>query len=230
MIRADAYVRESAIAFLLTRREWAEAFLREIEETRIVHKEDVPDHLVKRFLLFEDPRLRVRVEKIWPAVRPLSSSQKSEGIKKYTTLLRSGTRGNVTRGRDLYLKNCGMCHRLFDEGGTIGPELTGYDRKDVGNMVLHLVDPGADIREGYELQRVSTVDGRVLEGRITHQTGDSFIITPPLGGKPTTLLRNQIADMRIQNISSMPERLLESMTEEEVADFFSYLSAEKKPE
>ncbi|MFK5973978.1 MAG: hypothetical protein QM485_11975 [Flavobacteriaceae bacterium] len=39
--------------------------------------------------------------------------------------------------------------RLFDEGSSLGPDLTGYDRNNTNYLVFSIVDPNADIREGY---------------------------------------------------------------------------------
>ena len=225
--RGDSYVRESALALFSCRKSWAMEFLKEVDETKTIHKDDVPDHLVKKFRLLQDPGIDKLVDKMWPHTRIVSADEKTKRINRYTKILRSGKRGDVAKGRELYLRNCGACHRLFNEGGTLGPELTGYDRLDIDNLLLHIVDPNADIREGFEVQRIVTVDGRIFEGRIKKQTGETTTFEPPLGGKPTTLSRDKIAEMQIQQVSFMPERLLDPMTDQEITDLFTYLKIEK---
>lgn len=225
--RGDSYVRESSLALFASRKSWAVEFLRQVDETRIIHKDDVPDHFVRRFKLLQDPAIDKVVDKIWPDARLVSSAEKTNSINHYAQVLAPGKKGDLTNGRNLFLTTCGGCHRLFNEGGTLGPELTGYDRSDMDYLLLHIVDPNADIREGYEVQRVVTTDGRVLEGRIKKQTGGTTTLEPPLGGKPTTLSKEKIIEMQVQQTSFMPERLLEPMTDQEIRDLFSYLGLEK---
>ncbi|NJO56811.1 MAG: hypothetical protein HC834_11370 [Rhodospirillales bacterium] len=41
-----------------------------------------------------------------------------------------------------------------NQGGDIGPDLTSFNRRDENNLLLAIVNPSAEIREGYrELQR-----------------------------------------------------------------------------
>ena len=71
---------------------------------------------------------------------------------------------------------CGKCHRLFDQGGEIGPDLTPYNRTDAARMLLALVNPSAEVREGYEVFTVLTDDGRVLSGFKVDETDKVFVI------------------------------------------------------
>src|SRR5690606_15587355 len=132
-IRADSYVRESAIALFTLRKTWARDFLREIDTTKVIHPEDVPLQYVKRLRLLRDPDVDRVVDKVWPESRPLTAEEKTTRITHYARLLKAGRNKDLARGRELYLMNCGMCHRLNDEGGQLGPELTGYDRGDLDN-------------------------------------------------------------------------------------------------
>jgi putative heme-binding domain-containing protein len=205
-----------------SRASWAKAFFHEVEETKTIHKDDVPYYLARRFKLLKDPAIDAKIDRLWPEVRPLSAAEKSERRDKYSSLLKTGN-GDVAKGRMLYLTTCGACHRLFDEGGTLGPELTGYDRSNPQYLLLQIVDPNADIREGYESQRVVTKNGRTIEGRINKQSGGSVTIAPAFGGPSTTLSGEKIATMEVEDISLMPERLLDNMTDAEIRDLFSFL-------
>lgn len=221
-IRGDSYVREAALSLLASRASWAKDFFREVEETKTIHKDDVPYYLARRFKLLKDPAIDEKVNKLWPEVRLLTAVEKSERIEKYSSLLKT-QKGDVAKGRTLYLTTCGACHRLFDEGGTLGPELTGYDRSNPQYLLLQIVDPNADIREGYESQRVVTRNGRTIEGRITKQSGGSITLAPAFGGPTTTLSQQKIATMEVEHVSLMPERLLDHLTDAEIRDLFSYL-------
>ena len=62
------------------------------------------------------------------------------------------------------MQNCGRCHLLFEEGGRIGPDLTPFARTNLDRMLISVVNPSLEIREGFENYVVVTIDGRVLNG------------------------------------------------------------------
>ncbi len=220
-LRGDLGVREAAMDLFASRRNWASELLSSIENTKKINKNDVPEQVARRLKLLNDPVITKTIERIWPNLKLVASSEKNTMIAKYIKIIRSG-RGDSKRGRVLFLRSCGGCHRLFKEGGDIGPDLTGYERRNINSMLLNIIDPNADIREGYVIHRVTTTDGRSLEGKILARNGDSFTLQS-LNGKEITLSSKQIKEMKAQQISTMPERILDSLTEQEVKDIFSYI-------
>ncbi|HEY1062270.1 MAG TPA: c-type cytochrome [Daejeonella sp.] len=220
-MRGDLGVREAAMDLFASRRNWARELLSSIENTKKISKNDVTEQVARRLKLLNDPMITKSVERIWPNLKLVASSEKNTMIAKYIKIIRSGE-GDSKRGRVLFLRSCGGCHRLFKEGGDIGPDLTGYERRNINSMLLNIIDPNADIREGYVIHRVTTTDGRSLEGKILARNGDSFTLQS-LNGKEITLSSKQIKEMKAQQISTMPERILDSLTEQEVKDIFSYI-------
>ena len=220
--RDNVYVREAAISLFASRKEWAMDFFNEIEHPKTISPDDVDYHLARRFRLLQDEEINTRADRIWPNSKLLTSEEKTKRINAYGKLIGTGEQ-NVKKGRTLFLSNCGSCHQLNGEGGISGPELTGYDRSNPDYLLLHIVDPNADIREGYEVQRIVTTDGRILEGRLKSQSGGTITIEPPLGGKSTVLSQERIAAMEVQQTTYMPERILEPLSDEEVSDLFAYL-------
>ncbi|MDX1314844.1 MAG: c-type cytochrome, partial [Eudoraea sp.] len=220
--RDNVYVREAAISLFASRKEWAMDFFNEIEQPKTISPDDVEYHFARRFRLLQDEQINERADRIWPSSKLLTSEEKTKRINAYGKLIGKGEQ-NVKKGRTLFLSNCGSCHQLNGEGGLSGPELTGYDRSNPDYLLLHIVDPNADIREGYEVQRIVTTDGRILEGRLKSQSGGTITIEPPLGGKSTVLSQDRIAAMEVQQTTYMPERILEPLSDEEVSDLFAYL-------
>ncbi|HSI75449.1 MAG TPA: PVC-type heme-binding CxxCH protein [Lunatimonas sp.] len=221
-IRADSYVREAAISLFATRAEWAKALFNEIENSRIISPDDVPIHLAQNFSFLEDPTIKKRAETHWPGIRPATATEKTNQINALKAILTT-EKGDEVRGKSIYVDTCGACHRMKGSGGIIGPELTGYDRKNLDYMLLHIVDPNADIREGYETYQIQTKDGRLLVGSVASQSGGTIELMPIFGNKRTVIPEERILTKKIQQVSSMPERTLSTLTEEEVKDLFAYL-------
>jgi putative heme-binding domain-containing protein len=223
--RGDAAARNSAIDLLVSRATWTKELLKAIDESKTISTADLPDEAARRMKLLNDPEIEKNVYKLWPNIKPVSLSEKDQSMAKYSQALRSGS-GDADKGRVLYLTHCGRCHRLFDMGGNIGPDLTGYERSNTNYLLQNIIDPNTFIREGYGVYQVTTSDGRTLEGKIVSRNGNALTFEPPLGGRKITLLTSQIKEMKEEQASVMPERLLDGLTDQEVRDLFSYLRKE----
>lgn len=219
--RGDEGVRNAAIDLFASRSEWTHDLLHAIEKTKKISKGDVPEQVARRLKLLNDPGIAKAVDRFWPNVKLATSSEKNETITKYSKLIKSGT-GDQNKGRALFSMHCGSCHRMFNEGGEIGPDLTGYERSNVNYLLLNIIDPNADIREGYVVHRITTMDGRILEGKIAARNGDALTLQS-LAGKEITLSATQIKEMKALQTSIMPERILDPLTDQEISDLFAYL-------
>ncbi|MDO8994363.1 MAG: c-type cytochrome, partial [Daejeonella sp.] len=219
--RGDAGVRNVALELFATRASWANQLFIAIGETKRISKEDVSDQLARRLKLLNDTKITALADRYWPNVKLSSSSEKNEALAKYSKLIKTGS-GDIENGRVLYLANCGYCHRLFNEGGSIGPDLTGYERSNVNYFLLNIIDPNADIREGYGLHRIITTDGRTIEGKIVASNGDTHTIQTQ-AGKEIILSLKQIKEMKALPVSIMPERILDRLKDQEVKDIFAYI-------
>ncbi|GAA4307417.1 HEAT repeat domain-containing protein [Compostibacter hankyongensis] len=222
VFHADYYDRLAALNVLATRAEWARGLLTEIVKTRKISPKEIPDEIVHRLKLLGEQDINDAVEKLWPDARPLTSSEKAGTMSRVSKLIRSAP-GDTTKGHTLFLSTCATCHRLNGEGGNIGPDLSGYDRHDLQTLLINIVDPNADIREGFEVQRIIMADGRTLEGRIVSRSGKSVTIRPPLGGEQMVLSADKIREIRPRLTSTMPERLLDKMPDRDVRDIFAYI-------
>jgi putative heme-binding domain-containing protein len=238
-LRYDPDTRDAALALLVSRPDWAQELLNGIDLVKqiskerqqegdkiatrnLINKEDVPEAIVRQLKLLNDPAINATVDRLWPGVRLATSDEKSQRIARVFSILKSA-RGNAGAGRSIFTARCGSCHRLFDNGGNIGPDLTGYDRRNINDLLLNIVDPNADIREGYVNYLVNTKDGRTLAGTVTSRSTEEVTLQP-VAGEAITLAMDQIKDIKAQPISLMPERLLGGLTDKEIRDLFAYLT------
>src|SRR6185295_7822589 len=99
---------------------------------------------------------------------------------------------------------------LFGEGNTIGPELTGADRKNVDWLLSQIVDPSAFIRPEYVNHNVEMKDGRSFTGLLV-ESGDSAFTLLDAQNQRTVLNRAEVKEVRVSEISLMPEGLLEPL-------------------
>ncbi|MGH7140390.1 MAG: c-type cytochrome, partial [Pirellulales bacterium] len=125
-------------------------------------------------------------------------------------------------GKKLFTANCAKCHTLFGQGGQIGPDLTSYKRDDVANMLVNIVNPSAEVREGFETYQVLTDDGRIVSGFLVDRDNQVLVLRGA-DGQTISLAQAEIDEMAPLRKSLMPEGLLEKFSQQDVRDLFAYL-------
>ena len=89
-------------------------------------------------------------------------------------------------------------------------------------MLNSVVDPSAEIREGFENFTVLTDDGRVLTGFIADQDSQVLVLRNA-EGQSISIEQKAIEDKKANEKSVMPEGLLDGLSESQVSDLFSFL-------
>lgn len=174
------------------------------------------------------PKVSKRLQSIWPD-HPALTGNKSGLFEKYRKLMTGDALDNADtqQGRLLFQSLCSSCHKLYDEGGAIGPELTGSDRRNVNYLLENIIDPGASLAENYRLTVATLKDGRVLSGSIAGE--DDGEIRLQTIGEEVTLRRDDIAHLETSELSLMPEGLLSPLSNEQALNLFAYLMSDHAP-
>ena len=141
-------------------------------------------------------------------------------MERYATVLAGA--GDPYPGKKLYMQMCGKCHTLHAIGGKIGPDLTTYKRDDLRQMLIHIVNPSAEIREGFETQVALTKDGRVVTGFLVEQDQQTVTLRSP-DGQTVSLERSELDELNKSRKSLMPEGQLKDLTDEQLRNLFAYL-------
>ena len=131
------------------------------------------------------------------------------------------------RGRVLFAAaKCFACHRYNDEGGGLGPDLSGVaGRFSARDLLESIIVPSKTISDQYESVTVATTDGRVITGRIVNLNGDNLMINPDMldPNNMVNVPRSKIEEIKRSPVSMMPVGLLNSLKKDEILDLFAYL-------
>ena len=130
--------------------------------------------------------------------------------------------GSPILGRTVFRTTCASCHTLFGEGGQIGPDLTSHDRGDPRALLVHVVNPSATIREGYETTVIVTDEGRTLSGFVVEED-PGLVLLRTADGRTVSVPRDSIDDLHRSPVSIMPAGLLRPLDDQQVRDLFAYL-------
>ncbi len=213
-------LRSSAGAMLVGKPAGAQAWLAALEAEQ-VKAADLPLEVVRMLRLHSESTLQARINKHYPPIGnvDLPTAQKKTAQLSQTIL---GGNGDPYRGKKLYMESCGRCHVLFDQGGLVGPNLTGYQRDQLSTLLMNVVAPNLEIREGFQAMVALTGDGKLVTGFIERESPDQLIMRS-IDGQTHTLDRDDIESLKPQPSSLMPEGLLDSLTTEQLCDLFAYL-------
>ncbi len=220
-MRAEPDLRYETLSLFASRASWANELMKKVFETREIKQEEIPVDILQQIKMLDDPELVSLLESRWPKLKTTPADEMKIELARVRKALASKI-GDPEAGQLIYQRSCESCHRLFGKGGDIGPELTGYDRKDLETLTLNIVNPNADIREGYVNYLIQKTDGQVIMGTIKDQSGGQVIIQP-FGGTELTLAESEISKMEPQKTSIMPERLLTPLSDQQIRDLFAYL-------
>ncbi|MCA9085419.1 MAG: c-type cytochrome [Planctomycetaceae bacterium] len=213
-------VRLVAETLLASRPVWVLQLLDAVDNGS-VRAETVSDTALRKMLLHNQDGIQDRIQKHWGSVAGASTEQMQAELARLNDLLNSGS-GNPKQGKPLFMNNCGKCHRLFDEGGQIGPDLTSFKRDNQERILSNVVNPNLEIREGFENYVVVTADGRVVNGFLADQDSQ-VVVLRGVDGQNLILRRDEIDEMQKSPLSIMPEGTLRTLSDQQIRDLFAYL-------
>jgi putative membrane-bound dehydrogenase-like protein len=217
-----AGARPDAIQTLSSRAAWAMALLDAVEAGR-VPRTDLSAFTARQLLNLQDKRLTERVNLLWGTARE-TAADKAKLIADYKTKLTSRMldRGDRAAGRVVFQQACANCHKLFDAGGQIGPNITGAQRQNIDYLLENLVDPSGAVVRDYQMQIIETQAGRIITGLVVAETPAA--VTIQTVNEKVVVPAGEIEGRVTSDVSMMPDGLLQKLTIEQVRDLIAYVS------
>ncbi len=160
-------LRADAISLLAGRASWSLPLLRSVDANQ-VDPGTFPPVAIQTLRLHRDPQIVSLVRKHWGEPKGAASAEHRARIEQISGLIQEGS-GVPKPGKAIFAQRCAKCHTLFGQGGKVGPDLTSYRRDDLPTMLLSIVSPSAEIREGFASHLIATTDGRTLLGTLIDQ-------------------------------------------------------------
>ena len=135
--------------------------------------------------------------------------------------------GEAARGRDLFLKatgvSCRNCHRVGNQGKSVGPELTHVAKKlDRAKLLESLLEPSKAIDPKFATWLVQTKSGKVHSGLLMEQS-DAEVVLRDAQNNDHRIPAAEVDELFRLQTSLMPERLLRDLTPQQAADLIAWL-------
>ena len=222
--RFDNSAKSSSVDVLIARASSALRLLDEVDAKRIPAR-DVSAAQARQMLALKNKSVATRLKNVWGSLNSTPQEKKTR-IAELKASLTPATLldANLSRGRELFNKQCSACHRLFGEGQTIAPELTGSGRRDLDYLLGNVVDPNAAVPADFRLSVVALESGRVISGSIVSQTKQQ--LTLQTRTEQVFVNRDEIEELKTLSTSLMPEGLLKDLTPAEIRDLLAYLMSD----
>jgi len=222
----SAEEKVDAIGTLASRKDFALALLAAVEK-KLVPRRDISAYAARQMFALGDAKVTERLRDVWGEIRETTASRQKQ-LAKYKAQLTTAALKNADprNGRLVFSKTCQQCHKLYGQGGTIGPDLTGSNRADLDYLLANIIDPGAEVARDFRMSVVRTKDDRVITGiiaertpaRVTIQTDRERIVLSP----------DDVTDVKDSALSIMPEGQLDALSREQVRDLIAYLMGKEQ--
>jgi putative membrane-bound dehydrogenase-like protein len=170
-----------------------------------------------RLMLNKDSTIRERA-------RVLFTKDKEDAkrlSKEYQQVI--DLKGNAVPGREVYLKNCAICHQVRGKTGVaFGPDLGTVRNWTKADILANIIDPNLSISGGFDLWNVELNNGDIAQGVIISETAAAITLRNN-GQLDRTVSRQEIKSIRSTNISAMPSGLAKNISYQQMADLISFL-------
>lgn len=199
-----------------------------LENIRLVAIENLPDdpELKSRLASVLEPPKASEVE----VSRPPRPVVKAWAVDDLTgELLKTDQEYDFEQGKRVFAEaQCFKCHRVGDQGGVLGPDLTAAGRRFTArDLLISIIEPNKEISDQYGATQFLTDSGEVVVGRVINIKSDKLMVLTNMldPSSLTTLLRDQVEEARPASTSMMPAGLLDTFTQAEIIQLVTYLRA-----
>jgi putative heme-binding domain-containing protein len=131
---------------------------------------------------------------------------------------------DLARGRAVFDKRCGVCHRWQETGHAVGPDLAALSDRSTEAMLIAVLDPNRAVENRYLSYTATTDAGRTFTGMLADETGGAITLLEQ-EGKRHVLQRSELDELTCTRVSLMPEGLEKDLSPQDLADVIALLQS-----
>ncbi|MBL9142832.1 MAG: c-type cytochrome [Verrucomicrobiaceae bacterium] len=121
---------------------------------------------------------------------------------------------------------CFTCHRFDNQGGMVGPDLTGSGgRYSPHDLLDQIINPSKVINEQFVPSVLTKENGEQVIGVVVNLSGDTVQLNTDLTdpNQRVGVDRKTVKSIEPSKVSPMPPMLLSMLTKEEILDLLAYV-------
>ena len=224
--KLEQELQPRAIELLTQRPVWAKELLQAVGRKEIPTSA-INANQIARLQSSRDAELAALVLRQWGTVRTERNPAREKVIADVRRLLTEKS-GDPHQGHKVFTRVCGQCHKIHGTGQDVGPDITLNGRSSFEQLLSNVLDPSLVIGASYQARTVVTSDGRVLTGLLSEDNAQRVVLKMQ-GGKLETVARDDVEELRVSQLSMMPEGLETQLNPDEMVDLFAFLVLDKPP-
>lgn len=154
------------------------------------------------------------------------SSMLGERNNKLAAMMPLIIDGDPEHGKRIFFSRraaCSSCHRIEQEGGQVGPDLSQIGRiRTERDLLEAIVFPSSSFARGYEPYTIVTNSGRTYSGVIQSETAAEIVLVTT-DQRTIRILRSEIDLLKQSAVSVMPQGINKQLSMEELRNLIAYL-------
>ncbi|HWF18679.1 MAG TPA: ThuA domain-containing protein, partial [Verrucomicrobiae bacterium] len=210
-------LQDAILNQLYKRADWTMAFLDAIESKKI-NLAALGPLAINRLRTHSNADVAARANKLIDALRGPETKEKDALIAKFTPIVTQP--GDAVRGKELFAKNCAVCHKFKGAGKDVAPDLTGMGAHGAAELIVHVLDPNRSVEPNYFAYSIETKDGEIYDGVIARENSASVTLRNAAGDMEIPMAN--IKTRRNTGLSLMPTGF-ETLGAEILRDILAYL-------
>ncbi|MEK7684572.1 MAG: PVC-type heme-binding CxxCH protein [Verrucomicrobiota bacterium] len=203
------------------RTQWLDLLLGSVEKEEISPGQIGALYQQKLLAHSQEP-IRDRAKKLFSSLNP----DRQMVLKQYEAV--ASLTGDPGKGAALFKQHCAICHRLEEEGNSIGPDLAALTDKSIPTLLVAILDPNRSVEAPYVNYTAVTKNDREVSGVIVSETPNSLNIRTAVGSEEV-ILRTDLLEFGSSGLSLMPEGFETAFQPQDLADLIAYIAAEGGP-
>ena len=134
------------------------------------------------------------------------------------------TRASADRGAKVFTTHCAACHRVNDQGATIGPQLDGLGKRGADRILEDVLDPNRNVDAAFRTTILQTKGGDTVAGLMRREEGELIVIADS-AGKEVSVPNANVTRRALSPLSPMPSNFHELIPQQEFNDLMAFLLA-----
>jgi putative membrane-bound dehydrogenase-like protein len=214
--------QRAAMALLLRKSEWISALLDGIDAGKVNPRDLLTEHW-QILTVNNDKAIAERAKQLQASAGRAPTADKKKILDALVHVTEKT--GDLAKGKEVYAKNCQVCHTIEGQGGKVGPDLTGVGVKPKPELLSEIVDPNRSVEGTFRQWTVETEDD-TLYGRLMSESQTSVEILDATG-TAHAIQRKDIKSLTASERSVMPEGFDQSMSQDDLTNLLEFLASSK---
>jgi putative heme-binding domain-containing protein len=216
---APALQREIALALAATP-ESREVLFTKVQQGEIMGRALVDPKVKERIMASISPKHLATYETLTESV-PTIDEERQELIDTRLAAFQSAD-SIAASGVMVFNRNCKSCHRVTNEGGMVGPQLSGVGNWGAEALATKILDPNSNISEAFRTYTIRTRDDKVMTGLFRREEGEAIVFAD-MGGNEFSVAKADIAERKASRYTLMPDHFGETLSQDDFNALLTYL-------